>query len=103
MRSSLFSKTSIGPMDILNAAQRYAPGGRLSTPVAFVQRMLGSVQMITLLSLFAAFVFDILGLRQASKQPADSSNGNLDIAKVFAGVVVGSASTTMRTSESNRS
>jgi hypothetical protein len=82
---------SIGPLDILGAAARYAPGTRIATTTSFSQRLAANVSMITLLSLFAAIVFGMLGLWPVGAQPVDNPNGYLDIAKVFAGVVVGSA------------
>jgi hypothetical protein len=82
----------IEPLDVAEAARRYAPGTLLPMkpveppPQGFWSRVTESISGITLISALLAFIFGALGLLKP-----DAAQGWLDIAKIFAGAVVGSA------------
>jgi len=82
----------IEPLDVAEAARRYAPGTLLPMqpvglpPQGFWSRVTESISGITLISALLAFIFGTLGLLKPN-----AAQGWLDIAKIFAGAVVGSA------------
>jgi hypothetical protein len=90
---------TIEPLDIAEAAKRYAPGGVIpesrSAPTyqPFWSRVAESISGITLISALLAITFGALGLLG----PTPSAQGWLDIAKIFAGAVVGSAGVSVAT------
>ena len=91
-------RKTIEPRDIAEAAKLYAPGELVPTtlspePLTFRQRVLSSISGITLISAILAVVFGIIGY--FSRGEAQITAGAWDIAKIFAGAVVGSTGATV--------
>ena len=82
---------TIQPLDVAEAAKLYAPGRQVTAQkeTSFWHRVGDSITGITLVSAILAIVFGLLGYFTASQE------GWLDIAKIFAGAVVGSAGAAM--------
>ena len=78
---------TIQPLDVAEAAKLYAPGRQISAQkeISFWRRLTDSITGITLISAILAIVFGFLGYFTPTQE------GWLDIAKIFAGAVVGSA------------
>jgi hypothetical protein len=90
---------SITPTQCLKAISQIAPGGRVDSftveeSIPFWHRFAGAVSPITLISSFLTIVFAGFGLWALLSPRGASINGQayLDIAKIFAGAIVGSAS-----------
>jgi len=78
---------TLQPMQVLDAAKLYAPGYRLPTQTyTFWSRIGESISGITLISALLAIIFGSFGWSLGT--PAGA--GLLDIAKIFAGAIVGS-------------
>jgi hypothetical protein len=91
--------TSEGDQDILpkhvsQAAMRFAPGARYPDEHTWGQRILSSISGITIISALLALLFGILSIPRIG---GPNSTGNVDIAKVFAGAIVGSAGAAVST------
>ena len=80
-------KPKIKPMNISDATKLYAPGQEiLDYKYFYLKRLLDPITGLTLISALLTILFGFLGLY------ADKGNQSwLDIAKIFAGAVVGSA------------
>lgn len=83
-------RAELEPKDIAVAAMHYAPGNRFPdvnlSDTPFLQRISASISGITMMSAALAIMFGLIGMfgADAAKQSA------YDIAKIFAGAVVGS-------------
>lgn len=78
-------------LDVAEAAKRFAPGKKFPED-ALWQRTKSSLSGITLVSALLAVIFGILGALVNSGHLANAGNSTayFDIAKLFAGAVVGS-------------
>lgn len=88
-------KQPYSAMCVLEAARLLPPGVEFrppqrDIPPSFWSRVLESITGITLISAVLALAFGILGSIKAASN-ASAAAGWLDIAKVFAGAIVGSA------------
>lgn len=83
------NRETLEPNDIAEAATQFAPGKRFPGEPKFWQRIASSISAITLISAVLAIVFGVIGAF-AGSQPANAS-GYFDIAKLFAGAIVGSS------------
>lgn len=87
---------AIEPMVVAEAAKSFAPGGLVplgAKRVSTMQRLLEPVSGLTLVCAVLAIIFGLLGLwanSGAGAANAANTSGWLDVAKVFAGAVVGS-------------
>jgi hypothetical protein len=103
-------ENKVEPRDVAKAALRYAPGeafpaeqeSRLQIPlemqIPFSKRMALSITGVTLVSALLAIAFGVIGYlvgTRAAAQGAQFASGAFDIAKIFAGAVVGSTGATL--------
>ncbi len=82
------------PLDVAEAARQFAPGKRFPGEPKFWQRIGSSISAITLVSAILAVLFGTIGALLNHRTPeiqAGSPSGYFDIAKLFAGAVVGSS------------
>jgi hypothetical protein len=82
-------------MAVAEAARRYAPGdqfpeNRDPKPTPFWSRIAESISGITLVTAVLAIIFGVLGLLDIHGDK-ESAQRWIDVAKIFAGAVVGSA------------
>jgi len=85
---------SVQPADIAAAAMLYAPGKEFplakgEADLPFWRRMALSITGVTLVSAALAVAFGVIGYYIGTKNPS-AATGAFDIAKIFAGAVVGS-------------
>lgn len=83
----------ITPMDVSEATRLYAPGDRVITSrreISWGGRILDSISGVTLISGLLAVAFGVIGFLATGSSPGSPSPGWIDIAKIFAGAVVGS-------------
>ena len=85
---------SIKPKDLLSAINLYVPGSPVTETQSLRRRFLGSITAVTLLSAILALFFGVYGLL------AEGNPAFVDIAKIFAGAIVGSAAATQLPSRS---
>lgn len=97
-------RSTIEPSDIAQATLHYAPGHQLvlqeSAWKAFGRNVIASVTGVTIVSAILAIAFGVIGWIVAKDTAADAgqlSSGAFDIAKIFAGAIVGSTSATVIT------
>ena len=81
-------RQKIEPKDIAEASKRFAPGVEFPEPIVvkerrFTEKIFSSISAITIVSAILAIIFGILGVWKTSQSA-------FDIAKIFAGAVVGS-------------
>jgi hypothetical protein len=109
--SATVSRSLVAPTHVLKALAELAPGYQvvsvLSPPPKFWDRFASSVSPITLISAVLTIVFAAFGLWALVAAGRGSVGGQkvdgsayLDIAKIFAGAIVGSASVTATTARS---
>ncbi|HEX7177009.1 MAG TPA: hypothetical protein VF240_17255 [Pyrinomonadaceae bacterium] len=93
-------RDDIEPKDIAQAAQLYAPGELFTAPprerLTLKEKVLSSISGITLISALLAIAFGIIGYAAAAKG-SEITSGAWDIAKIFAGAVVGSTGAAVST------
>jgi len=95
-------KRPIEARDIATAAMLYAPGlqypdKRSELDIPFFRRMALSITGVTLVSALLAIAFGVIGYYATKGNQPNLANGAWDIAKIFAGAVVGSAGSTVAT------
>jgi hypothetical protein len=88
-------RDKIEPRDISAASMRYAPGDPFpdkqpADSLSFTQRILLSISGVTLMSGLLAIVFGLIGAWQTRENNPQMAAGAFDIAKIFAGAIVGS-------------
>ena len=81
-------------LDVAEAARRFAPGVKFPAEPSLWQKTTASLSAITVVSAVLAVVFAILGVLVSHGQLtyAGATAGYFDIAKLFAGAIVGSTS-----------
>ena len=87
------SSTTIEPMIVAEAAKAFAPGSFVSPNLKrmnTIHRLLEPVSGLTIVCALLAIIFGSLGLWANNGPNAANATGWLDVAKVFAGAVVGS-------------
>jgi hypothetical protein len=79
------------PLDVAEAARAFAPGDTFPIEPKFIPRIAASLSGVTVVSAALAVIFGFLGI-WLSRHGAEASNTGayFDIAKIFAGAVVGS-------------
>ena len=79
-------------MDVAEAARKFAPGIKFPAEPSLWERTKGSLSGVTVVSAALAVVFGFLGVWVAGGHLAEagSYNAYFDIAKLFAGAIVGS-------------
>jgi hypothetical protein len=90
----------VEPGDIATAALLYAPGNQFPAGgdvlnIPFWRRMALSITGVTLVSGLLAIVFGVLGYFEKNGQNPQLASGAFDIAKIFAGAVVGSTGSSL--------
>jgi hypothetical protein len=92
-RAKRDNRSAVEPRDIAEAVKVFAPGenitadtstGRMSYPASILERVLSWTPSITTVSAVLAIVFGIIGWKSQSASA-------FDIAKIFAGAVVGAS------------
>ncbi len=94
---------NVEPRDVVDATGKYAPGERLAPPfrrsvIDFMDKVSVSITGVTIVSALLAIVFGVIGFWVGTHTvgPADQlSSGAFDIAKIFAGAIVGSTTATV--------
>lgn len=99
-------KRPVEPRDIASAAMLYAPGllypdKKTELDIPFFRRTALSITGVTLISGLLAITFGLIGYFAAKGDQAIAS-GAWDIAKIFAGAVVGSTGSTVATTLKRR-
>jgi hypothetical protein len=97
---------NVGLSDIAEAVSRYAPGVPISTDrrkddISFRRRFGAALTPVTVVSAFLAVVFGGIGLAivlwGGDNGSVQYSQGAFDIAKIFAGAIVGSTGASIAT------
>jgi hypothetical protein len=91
--ASRSKRDQVAPLDVAEAAGKFAPGKRFPAEPPFWQRIGSSLSAITLVSAALAALFALIGvvLNWQTGGAQAGSSGYFDIAKIFAGAIVGSS------------
>jgi hypothetical protein len=92
-------REAVEPRDIAQAALRFAPGDKFPVPVPPSRLDAWGINGVTVVSALLALAFGGLGA-YLSRNGVNS--GALDIAKIFAGAIVGSAGASVAATASRR-
>jgi hypothetical protein len=84
------------PRDVAQAALSFAPGDRLPASGSAIPRFAAlGITGVTLVSCILAVVFGLIGVYQTRAGNDQIASGAFDIAKIFAGAIVGSTGATV--------
>jgi hypothetical protein len=98
--AKLDGRDEVEPRDIAQAAILFAPGKEViknEEEMSFSKRMSLSITGVTLMSCLLAAIFGIIGAYQTRAGNAQIASGAFDIAKIFAGAIVGSTGASVAT------
>lgn len=94
LRAKASGRDEPEPRDVAQAALSFAPGDQLRNPGSVSRLSALGITGVTLVSSILAIAFGLLGMYQTRAGNGQLASGAFDIAKIFAGAIVGSTGAT---------